>query len=259
MKRLGGLIVVLVAGNALADDSLIIHTVRADETLACIAGEYLGNPYRWREIIELNPQVRQPEELEIGDQLAIVHDTDFAPVAGTFVCQPTWQPRGWRHKTADFLELDRNIRSAESLRERVPKKPAAGVFAARNDVTARSPASSATATHDNGHTSASLGRARGRPIAQADPTYISNMPMTDVRPMTGRAEVTQGADGAFYILTGGSLPAVAMRNRRAHETAPNPAPAHPSAPPEDTGAVSTNRIRVGTKVVVDQSLLRKRK
>lgn len=48
-----------------------LYTVREGETLEVIATRVLGNPLRYWEIADLNPQVKFPLDLEVGTLLRL--------------------------------------------------------------------------------------------------------------------------------------------------------------------------------------------
>ncbi len=73
-----GLILVFSAGAPLGaqssqvQDVLGWHTVRDGETLQRITQRYLGTPHLWRENLKLNPQLRDPAKLRIGQRLRVI-------------------------------------------------------------------------------------------------------------------------------------------------------------------------------------------
>jgi nucleoid-associated protein YgaU len=69
----------LAAAVEVASDAPERYTVSRGDTLWDIAGRYLREPWRWREIWERNPQVRNPDLIYPGDVLVLEY-VDGRPV-----------------------------------------------------------------------------------------------------------------------------------------------------------------------------------
>lgn len=69
-----------------------VHMIRRGDTLAALAGRYLGSTARWREIIALNPGL-SPRRLQIGDRILI--PTDARPATRPAEPAPSASPPRW--------------------------------------------------------------------------------------------------------------------------------------------------------------------
>lgn len=171
----------LPTATALAEPARI-HTVQANETLFCLAGEYLGNPYRWPELLNANPHIASPESLEIGDRLALPDSARY-PAASEFICRPRWIAQGWRE--APTAERAPQVAASEPARQ----------LSLALDVDLHAKPSPVTA--------ASV------PGAAADPVAI---PVGQARPAT-TTFIRPAPGGAFYIVSGGQLAESPKRNK----------------------------------------------
>jgi len=48
-----------------------VHTVRQGETMDIIASQHLGNPRRYWEIADMNPQIKFPTDIDVGTVLRL--------------------------------------------------------------------------------------------------------------------------------------------------------------------------------------------
>ncbi|MBV0932492.1 LysM peptidoglycan-binding domain-containing protein [Marinobacterium weihaiense] len=68
-------------------DAADTYRVKRGDSLSSIAARVLGNAERWREIWSLNPQIRRPAALEVGEQLQLP-GRQSVPAADS----SSWQP-----------------------------------------------------------------------------------------------------------------------------------------------------------------------
>ncbi len=47
------------------------YTVKAHDGLMSIARTQLGNPHRWKEILQLNPDIKDPNQLKVGQVIKL--------------------------------------------------------------------------------------------------------------------------------------------------------------------------------------------
>ncbi len=61
-----------ITANAQVEDTTLIHTVKPGENLHTITRVYLGTDILWRDNWKLNPHVKNPHMLTIGEELVII-------------------------------------------------------------------------------------------------------------------------------------------------------------------------------------------
>jgi len=62
------------------EKSELVHVVKSGDTLSSIAWTYLGDAAKWSWVREVNPQIENPDRIEIGDEIVI----------------PVWAPKRYR-------------------------------------------------------------------------------------------------------------------------------------------------------------------
>lgn len=63
-----------VPGQQNVDDTLGVHVVKPGETLWDITRYYLGEDFLWKENWRLNPQIKDPNKLRIGQELTVIKE-----------------------------------------------------------------------------------------------------------------------------------------------------------------------------------------
>ena len=101
-----------------ASDTITPHTVVSGETLSSITQSYLGSAFLWKENWRLNPQVRDPDLLRIGEELRIISERRLPKRTAE-----VWQmrrivekrpPESWElSHEGDFLEKGQALRTRE--------------------------------------------------------------------------------------------------------------------------------------------------
>ncbi len=78
MKRLIAALLVsvsaMVQSQESVDDTLGIHIVKPGESLWTITRQYLGEDFLWKENWRLNPDIKDPNRLRIGQQLTVIKE-----------------------------------------------------------------------------------------------------------------------------------------------------------------------------------------
>lgn len=100
----------LPTGAAEAQQARVKHIVNRGETLATLATRYLGSAARWTEIAALNPEVTDPNSIEVGLELVIPAYTSHQgrpSRPGTFRPEP---PRNYQPVPGRSIFYDPNPR-----------------------------------------------------------------------------------------------------------------------------------------------------